>query len=151
IVWPLALVGGLLMTVLLLGLLFGWPLMFATISTERTDSFDALSRSFAYTFQRPLQYLFYALVAGLIGLLGWLLVILFATGLGQLTAWAASWGSNVENIRAVMSGTASDSTVFSWGSNLVRFFNGLVLMLADAFLISYFWTSATGIYLLLRR
>ncbi len=26
---------------LLVGLLFGWPLMFATIGTEDTDSFDA--------------------------------------------------------------------------------------------------------------
>ena len=64
---------GLLMALLLLGLLFGWPLMWGTISTEGTDSFDALSRSYAYLFQRPLHYLFYALVAA-IGWLGWILV-----------------------------------------------------------------------------
>ena len=56
--------GRLVMTLLLLGLLFGWPLMWATISAEGTDSFDALSRSYAYTFQRPLHYLFYVVVAG---------------------------------------------------------------------------------------
>ena len=41
------------------GALFGWPLMWATISAEGTDSFDALSRSYAYLFQRPLHYSFY--------------------------------------------------------------------------------------------
>ena len=50
------------MALLLLGLAFGWPLMWATISTEGTDSFDALSRSYAYVFQRPLRYLFYVVV-----------------------------------------------------------------------------------------
>ena len=74
LLWPLALVAGLLMTLLLLGLLFGWPLMWATISAEGTDSFDALSRSYAYVFQRPLHYLFYIMVAAVIGWLGWLLV-----------------------------------------------------------------------------
>ena len=55
--------------VLLLGLLFGWPLIWPTISTEGTDSFDGLSRSYSYTFQRPLVYLFFVLVAGLLGAL----------------------------------------------------------------------------------
>ena len=67
LVWFLPLAGGLLASILLLGLLFGWPLMWATISSEGTDSFDALSRSYAYTFQRPLQYLLYAIVAAVFG------------------------------------------------------------------------------------
>src|SRR5262249_40031106 len=61
--WPLMLIGGVIMAIFLLGLLFGWPLMWSTISTEGNDSFDALSRSYSYVFQRPLQYLFYAAVA----------------------------------------------------------------------------------------
>ncbi len=88
ILWPLVLVAGLLMALVLLGLLFGWPLMWGTISAEGTDSFDALSRSYAYTFQRPLHYLFYAAVAGFIGWLGWLLVSNFAAGVVWLGLWA---------------------------------------------------------------
>ena len=81
------------MALLLLGLIFGWPLMWATISTEGTDSFDALSRTYAYVFQRPLRYLFYAVVAALLGWLGWLLVENFAAAVVWLALWAASWGS----------------------------------------------------------
>src|SRR5207237_2001584 len=62
IFWPLLLVASLVMAILLLGLLFGWALMWPTISVEGTDSFDALSRSYSYTFQRPIQYLFYVIV-----------------------------------------------------------------------------------------
>ena len=93
IFWPLALVAGFIMAILLLGVLFGWPLMWGAISTEGSDSFDALSRSYAYLFQRPLHYLFYTLVAALIGWLGWLFVREFASGVIWMTTWAAGWTS----------------------------------------------------------
>ena len=105
LVWPLALLAGLVMALLLLGLGFGWPLMWATISTEGTDSFDALSRTYAYVFQRPLRYLFYVLVAGVIGWLGWLLVQTFAGAVISLSFWAAGWGT------AAFGSTNSDSVL----------------------------------------
>ena len=43
IFWPISLLGCFGIAVLLLGLLFGWPLIWPTISTEGTDSFDGLS------------------------------------------------------------------------------------------------------------
>jgi len=70
LLWGFVLLGTFIMAVLLLGLLFGWPLMWTTISSEGSDAFDALSRSYAYTFQRPLHYAFYAVVAVFIGALG---------------------------------------------------------------------------------
>ena len=75
--WPLALLAGLIMALLLVGLAVGWPLMWATISVEATDPFDALSRSYSYAFHRPIRYLFYVIVAAVLGLLGWYLVGLF--------------------------------------------------------------------------
>ena len=64
LIWPLALAAAFIMTLLLAGVLLGWPLMWATISVEGTDSFDALSRTYAYVFQKPLRYLLYIIVAG---------------------------------------------------------------------------------------
>lgn len=55
LIWPLALVGGGLIALLALGLFLGWPLMWPTISTEATDSFDGLSRAYSYTLHRPLR------------------------------------------------------------------------------------------------
>lgn len=150
LLWPLALVAGLLMAVLLLGVLFGWPLMWATISTEGTDSFDALSRSYAYTFQRPLNYLFYAFVAGVIGWLGWIFVQNFAAGVIWMGYWAAGWGCGSDNINLIMNGTELEG-LGGVGAVLIRFWAGCVKLLAVGFLFSYFWSAAAGIYLLLRR
>src|SRR5262245_10741263 len=38
IIWPLVLLCGLFLAILLVGLLFGWPLMWPTVSAEGTDS-----------------------------------------------------------------------------------------------------------------
>ena len=149
--WPLALVAGLLMTVLLLGTLFGWPLMWATISTEGTDSFDALSRTYAYVFQRPLHYLFYAFVAGLIGWLGWLLVQNFAAGVIWMSYWAAGWGSGSAQIDVILSNGEGLSGVGWVGALLIRFWSECVKLLATGYVFGYFWSAAAAIYLLLRR
>jgi hypothetical protein len=151
LLWPLVLVAGLLMTLLLLGVLFGWPLMWATISAEGTDSFDALSRSYAYTFQRPLHYLFYAVVAGFIGWLGWLLVQNFAAGVIWMGYWAAGWGSGSAPINAIMGVGEELSGIGYVGAVLIRSWAECVKLLAVGYLFSYFWTASTAIYFLLRR
>ena len=145
LLWPLALAGGLLAAILMLGLVFGWPLMWATIGTEGTDSFDALSRSYAYVFGRPLHYLFYAVVAAVLGVLGWVLVSNFAAGVVWATYWAASWGSGAANIGLLLGGEYGASGQF------VGFWVGGVKLLAVGFRFGYFWAAAAAIYLLLRR
>ncbi len=151
LIWPLLLVGGLLMALLLLGLVFGWPLMWATISSEGTDSFDALSRSYAYAFQRPLHYAFYAFVVSLLGVLGWLLVWYFATAVIGLTYWATGWGAGGTTIEAIGSGGAALGSIGRGGVWFIHLWTGLVKLVAVGFLFSYFWTAATAIYFLLRR
>lgn len=151
LLWPLALAAGLLMTLLLLGVLFGWPLMWGAISAEGTDSFDALSRSYAYVFQRPLHYLFYVCVAGVIGWLGWILVRNFAAGVVWMSYWAAGWGSGGDHIWLILGGGEELGAIGGTGALLVRFWAGCVKLLAVGYLFSYFWTAAAAIYFLLRR
>jgi len=151
LVWPFALVLGFIMALLLLGLLFGWPLMAATISAEGTDSFDALSRSYAYVFQRPLHYLFYALVAAGFGAIGWVLVANFAAGIVTMTHWAASWAV-VEGRMAALVGSPNElGEIAGVGTALISFWVGCVKLLAVGFLYGYFFTASGCIYLLLRR
>ena len=94
-------------------------------------------------FQRPLHYLFYAIVATVLGGLGWLLVMNFAAGVVHITYWSASWGSGNEAVQATMSEGG--------GATIVRFWTGCVKILAVGYLYSYFWTAATAIYFVLRR
>jgi len=148
--WPLLLIAGLIMTLLLLGLFFGWPLMWGTISTEGTDSFDALSRSYAYVFQRPLHYLFYAVVAAFFGWLGWLLVRDFTAGIIWMTYWAASWGATNVKINSIMPGGDISGMGYA-GAWLIHLWTGCVKLLAVGYLFSFFWTVSVAIYFLLRR
>jgi len=149
--WWLVLVAGFLMAVLQLGLLSGWPLMWAAISTEGTDSFDALSRSYAYVFQRPLRYLFYIVVAAVIGWLGWLLVKNFAAGVIWLGYWAAGWGCGQDTIASILHPGDELSDVGRIGAGMIRFWTGCVKLLAVGYLFSYFWSASASVYFLLRR
>ena len=162
LLWPFLLLAWTAMTLLLVGLLFGWPLMFPTISVEGMDSFDALSRSNNYTFHRPLHYLFYALVASLFGLLSWWLVANLAAAIIYLPFWAASWGGGDPRITAIMAQAQAAgaaglarapelSAAGKLGAGIIWFWALCVKLVALGFLYSYFWTASTAIYYLLRR
>lgn len=152
--WWLVLVGGLAIAVLLLGLMFGFPLMWGTISSEGSDQFDALSRGYGYTFQRPLHYLFYALLAALLGVIGWWLVYLFSESVIEFSYWALSWGAGRDRALAMRDVALAPqaATGATWlGAWLLALFNGLVRAVAIGFSYSFFWCAATAIYLLLRH
>jgi len=138
LIWPLVLVVGFVVTILLAGVLLGWPLMWATISVEGTDSFDALNRTYAYVFQRPIRYLFYVIVATLIGWLGWFVAENIAASIIWFAFWAASWG-----LGAPKPTDTAESIIAFWG--------GWVKLLAIGYSFSYFGAASTAIYYLLRR
>ncbi len=150
VLWPLALLGGLVMTILLLGLAAGWPLMWPTISSEaHGDAFEAFSCSFSYVFQRPLQYLFYLLLAGVIGSLGWLLVSQVSEAVIALTYYGTSWGASNGRVELLANGEYTGT--LGTGVALIRLVEGLVRVIAMAFNFSYFFCVLTAIYLVLRR
>jgi len=154
-IWPLMLIGGLCIAMLLLVLLFGWPLMWPTISTEGSDSFDALSRPWSYVYHRPLHYLFYATVAVVLGYLGWLFVAHFAFWVAYVPKWVVSWGAGQEQATRIFPElyppAVGEETLAPWGAGPIAFWGGCVRLLALGFVYSYFWTASTAIYLLLRH
>ena len=72
--------------VLLIGLV-GYPLMYATLSTEGSDTFDALSRSYNYVFQAPWNYIWYGVVAVLYGTI----LVFFVCFMGSLVVYLTKW------------------------------------------------------------
>lgn len=159
IVWTVVLVFGYLVAILALGLLFGWPLMWTTISTEGSDAFDALSRTYAYTLQRPLHYLFYAVVVGVLGALTWLLVLQMGEAVIHLSWWAADWGvfneQRMDQLIAAANGTDNQweqlQPTAKVGVWLLGLGNGIVRAATFSFAYGYLWVSASAMYLLLRR
>ena len=149
--WVLVLVAGLFMAIVLIGLAAGWPLMLPTISSEGTDAFDALSRSYAYIFQRPLHYLFYALIASLLGIVSVLVVDVFADAIVGLGEWGVSWGASGDRMVDVLDPGGEAGMMLGSGAWLVAVWTGCVTTLKVGFPFGFFWTAATAIYLLLRR
>lgn len=85
--WPLVLAAGFVMAIVLVGLV-GWPLMNATISTEGSDSFDALSRSYSYVYQAPWQYLWYSFLALVYGAA----LVFFVSFMASMMVYLGKWG-----------------------------------------------------------
>jgi hypothetical protein len=159
VLWPLVLVYGLFMALILLGLLVGWPLMWATISVEGTDAFDAVSRSYAYTYQRPLHLIWYVFFAAVMGTLGMFVVKAFALATIGLGDWAVSFGLDHETMAQVVvqrdfpSGdqAAGPEGLLQRAHQVIGFWKSMLTAVAAGYQASFLWVSAVGVYLLLRR
>lgn len=161
LLWFIVVGISILMGILLLGLCFGWPLMVASVACESQNSFDSMTRSFAYVLQRPFHYLFYGVLAILFGGVAWVIVSSIADGMVALTYWSVSWGANmfggnridelVMGLPKDADGNLTESTAMYAGRSAINFWNAVVKSLAAAFLHGLFWCLASAIYLLLRK
>lgn len=151
LIWPVVLSLGLLLALVYLGLLFGWPLMWASISVDGNDGFGAVGNAFSYVFQRPLHLLLYVIVATLFGGLGWYVASNLAATVVYATTWAGSLGSS--SMTAIADPFSADSAgpTGQFGFALIGFWHTCVKMIAVAYMYSFFWVATTQIYFLLRR
>jgi len=153
-VWPLVLIGAIVLSILAVGLLAGWPLMVAAVGVERGDSFQAISTAFSYLYQRPLHYAFYALIALLVALPALAAAGVFADATGTLAMWAASFGMGHDRTAAVMEGVGAVGAAAAsapWGARAIGFWMQGLRWLLASFGWGYFWAIATAAYLLLRH
>lgn len=115
--------------------LLGFPLSVCAIVTERkADAFDGVSRSAAYVFQRPLVFI--------------LLITAF-----QLLSFAASeifgailWVGKSLMVTGFDIGASHDMV-----ATLSILLEGIPTLLLGGFSMSFFWSAAASIYLVLRR
>jgi hypothetical protein len=162
----LALIAGVVITLVLFGTVGGFNLMFPTIAVEGSDSFDAISRSFSYVFARPWRMLFYTVVALIYFALTYLFVRYFVYIVLAVTHFFVTWflggrpgyyfewmwpaPTNVWELPYDVNGTRlawSESTA----SFLMSFWNYLFIGLVGAFAISFYLSVNTIIYALMRR
>lgn len=136
LVYPVAMIVGLLLTLMGLGLSIAWPLMVCTASVEGSDPFDGLSRSFNYAFARPWYGLFLLAIMCLYGGL----LLYFVERIVWLTREVTS-----ASVGCWFEMSALPTT--RW----LGFWDTLLASVPTAFAVSYFWTGATIIYLLLRK
>jgi len=151
-VWPLVLLGALVLAILAVGLVAGWPLMVAAVGVERGDAFQAISTAFSYLYQRPLHYAFYLAVAAVVAVPAILVAGLFASATETLALWATSFGMGHERTVAVLDGLAgSGAEATRWGVRAMSFWSRGLAHLLSSFGWGYFWAIATAAYMLLRQ
>ena len=156
VLWIVAIVASIGVAVLLTGLFFGWPLMWPTISAEEAgDVYEATSRTFAYTFQAPIQYLFYVLVSIVIWVPAVMLVQNF-TSLAEQVVFsgmdvAAEEGQLIQDYVTGQVSLDGRSRSFVAGAKVISGLHWFAHLMADAFCVGFFFSSFSGIYLLLRR
>lgn len=162
VLWCITLVLALVVVLILLGVSGGWPLMYATISTEVSDGFDGFSRSFSYVFSRP--WLVLRLWAG--SLLYGTICVAFVLAVVFLVVHVAQWGtaasmgsdavrqlvagSPFETFRTASAETAADGIPTAASAIALFWLNGAAL-LVHGFGTSLFWSLATVAYFLIRR
>ncbi len=156
VLWIVAIVASVGVAVLLTGFFFGWPLMWPTISAEEDgDVYEATSRTFAYTFQAPIQYLFYVSISLAI----WVPSVILVQNFTSLAEQVVFSGMNVaadegQLIQDYLTGKVSldgQSQIFIMGANIISGLHWFAHLMADAFCVGFFFASFSGIYLLLRR
>lgn len=156
LLWVPVLLLGVALAVFAIGLVVGWPLMWATIAAERTDAFDGVSRGYAFTYQRPLHLVFFIIVATVLGLLAQTAVSLVVGASLKATYLGISAGAGESNAQSLLLGVEAPQGeepgwLTSAGGAMMRFWSGGLWAIAAAFPMAYLFPSATGIYLLLRR
>jgi hypothetical protein len=170
----LALLAGFIMTLVALGTVGGFNLMFPTVAVEGSDSFDAISRSFSYVFARPWRMLFYTVVAIAYGSLTYLFVRLFILVMLLTTHFFVGWWlPNSGEAAKYWKGTGDSNAVIwprpTWdnltydvnyaglktsediASAEISFWVYLTIGLLGAYAISFYFSANTIIYYLMRR
>ena len=115
---------------LALVLAVGFMLLFAAVSADGSDGFDAVSRMFSYVCQRPLHYIVYWFCCAVLGYLGFLLLQFLIIYPSIQLCWKM---------------VPADSELF------IMFWANLFTLIPLAYVFAWFWTSSVAIYLLLRR
>ncbi|MDR0704129.1 MAG: hypothetical protein LBF88_03995, partial [Planctomycetaceae bacterium] len=149
--FPIVLLFGFFVTVLTIGLFFGWSLLFAAVSVDGSDGFDAVSRMFSYVYHRPLHYLVYWTVSGILGVLGFVFVSFFVEGV--VTVTSGFGGFPVQTAVPAFGHLTLPETYagLSPPEHFLLIWYGMVQLIKPAYTFAWFWTSSVAIYLLLRR
>ena len=166
---PLALMAGMLITIILIGTVGGFNLMFPAVACDGSDCFDAISKAFSYVYSKPWRMGFYTLLAAVYGAICYTFVrfctflLLFATrAFLQLSVWADNSAKETnkllviwpppqfKNLEGYPSIASTNSTEFI-AAFLVHLSLLIIIGLLVSFVISFYFSANTIIYILMRN
>lgn len=161
----LALIAGGLITVILIGAVAGFNLMFPAVAYDNADCFDAISRAFSYIFAKPWRMGLYTVLAAVYGAICYMFVRLFAFLLLCVTYCSLQLGvlGNNSKLTEIWSEKPTFEHLItqpdwetlnglqSFGAFLVYIMLLAVVLLVVAFIVSFYFSANTIIYSLMRK
>lgn len=161
----LALLIGIVITIVLILTGAGFNLMFPALAYDGLDCFDAISRSFNYVYSRPWRMALYTTSAAVYGAICYMFVRFFAFLLLLVTRFSLGlglFGKSGQKFEAIwpqssfqnLSGMSLEATSNWWESFaaiVIYAFILVILGLIVAFIMSFYFSANTIIYALLRN
>jgi hypothetical protein len=162
-------IGGALIAIILIGTFVGLHIMFPAIAYDGSDCFDAIGRCFSYVFSRPWRMCFYMATATVYGAVCYTFVRFFAFLLLRVTyeflrlgVMVDSSNKQVNKLTAIWRGPGFMSlhstpipTTTNWSESFAAFLIYLALLvvvgLLVSFVISFYFSTGTIIYALMRK
>lgn len=173
IMFIVLLLGGFMIMLVVLGLAGGLHLIYPCLAVEASDGFDSISRSFSYVYNSPWRVALYTIVALIYGVLTWLFLLLALYVILAVTHWCANLGMGFFGLEhGAYSGVSVLNTIWpppqferligpinwwamGWGELIaalfIYFWLFLLVTLLGAYVVGYYFSSSTIIYMLLRR
>lgn len=137
--WVITVIPAAILTLVVVLVVLGWPLMLAAIMIDNQDGYGAVGAAGSYLFRRPFHFLFYAGVAAVIGAAVAVVVALLVEWCIGLTLWSAE----LVLPRVSFGELLANSSLAQWHDVFRR--------LTSAYLYGHFWTSTAVAYVLLRH
>jgi hypothetical protein len=159
---------------LLVGYVFGFPLLIPALACEGTDAIDAIQRTYAYVLGRPVRLIAYTLLS--LAMMVALLAVVGGIGSAAISATAVATttltnDTVTEAVRSEVPGLTKprpisvDSIILGtappaepdFGKSLnttkdiIGFWHNVVALLVAGIGVSYFFSSSTVLYLILRE
>ena len=150
VLYLLMLVLGIIATVVLVVHVLALPMLVPALSVEGTDAFDAIQRCYAYVIGRPLRYFSYVLLLCVLGVIAATIALKLASLSLEMTDWAASFIANDATQRA-LTGDGELGATKRFAHQLIETWRSAVHLIVAGYIVSLFFTSATLLYLAIRR
>lgn len=166
---PFALIGGALISVVLIGTIAGFGLMFPAVAYDGSDFFDAMGRAWHYVFKKPWWMVFYIATAAVYGAVCYMFVrffvfltLLVAHKSLQIGVWTESTSGQADKLRAIwpepnfmdLAGSLAVTQTNlseSTAAFIVNLYLLAVIGLVVSFIISFYFSANTIIYAILRN
>jgi hypothetical protein len=156
---------GFLVTVMVLGAIAGGILLFPSIAYEKTTGLDSIGRAFSYVLNCPIWMVYYVLVSGILGTFFYLvlrLLIFLALRLtyalllaGLIIVQAQEKIERLWPKPDILSFLHASTQTDMWSESVtawvIRLFMLAIVGVLLSYIVSYFFSSATVIYALMRK